>query len=184
MHEIASYEVDDNLRRNYSSYTFLKGFCCGEALLDDYFKTKLKRALKSENVTGIGAINDKGELFAFCTLTFLMLDKARVQAHLEHANQPQQVPAVKLSMLAVDLNYQGQGIGAELLMIAFDQAIVVHNTIPVKGMYLDAAPKAIRFYQSLGFEMLDEAGVDGTTPMFLPIRTMVAAAAAASVASG
>lgn len=182
MQEIASYEVDDNLRRNYSSYTFLKGFSCGEALLDDYFKTKLKRALKSENVTGIGAINDKGELFAFCTLTFLILDKARVQTQLEQSNQPPQVPAVKLSMLAVDVSYQGQGIGAELLMMAFDQAITVHHTIPVKGMYLDAAPKAIRFYQSLGFQVLDETGTDGTTPMFLPIRTMIAAATAASSA--
>jgi len=178
--EIDNYEVDNNLRGNYSSYTFPKTFSCGEALLDDYFKTKLKRALKSENVTGIGAVNDKGELFAFCTLTFLILDKARVQTYLEQGNQPPQVPAVKLSMLAVDAPYQRQGIGGELLMVAFDQAITVHKTIPVKGMYLDAAPNAIKFYQSLGFQILDEAGADGTTPMFIPIKTMIAAASAAT----
>ena len=176
--EIVSYEVDKNLRRNYSSYTFLKSFSCGEPMLDDYFKTKLKRALKSENLTGIGAINDKGELFAFCTLTFLILDKPRVQAYLEQGNQPSQVPAVKLSMLAVDAPYQRQGIGAELLMIAFDQAMTVHKTIPVKGMYLDAAPKAINFYQTIGFEILDETGPHGTTPMFIPIKTIIAAASA------
>lgn len=123
MQENANYEVDNNLRRNYASYIFPKGFSCGEAMLDDYFKTRLKRALKSENVTSIGG---------------------------------------------------------ELLMIAFDQAITVHKTIPIKGMYLDAAPKAIKFCQSLGFEILDEAGIDGTTPMFLSIKTMIAAASAAS----
>lgn len=183
MQEIGNYEIDSNLRAHYSSYIFPKTFSCGEALLDEYFKSKLKRALKSENVTGIGAINDKGELIAFCTLTFLILDKARVQTYLEHGNQPPQVPAVKLSMLAVDVSYQRQGIGGELLMIAFDQAITVHMTIPIKGMYLDAAPKAIKFYQSLGFETLDEAGVDGTTPMFITIRTMIAAASAGAADS-
>lgn len=178
--EIANYEIDSNLRGHYSSYTFPKTFSCGEPFLDDYFKTRLKRALKSENVTGIGAINHNGELFAFCTLTFLVLDKLRVQRHLEQGNQPPQVPAVKLSMLAVDASYQRQGIGGELLMIAFDQAITVHKTIPVKGMYLDAAPKAIRFYQSLGFEILDEVGADGTMPMFIPIKRMIAATSVAS----
>jgi GNAT superfamily N-acetyltransferase len=149
-------------------------------MLDDYFKSKLKRALKSENVTGIGAINDKGELFAFCTLTFLILDKAKVHSHLDQGNQPSQVPEIKLSMLAVDARYQRQGIGAELLMIAFDQAITVHKTIPIKGMYLDAAPKAIQFYHSLGFKILDEADAEGTTPMFIPIKTMIAASSTAS----
>lgn len=149
-------------------------------MLDDYFRVKLKRALKSENVTGIGAINDKSELIAFCTLTFLILDKARVQTYLEQGNQPPQVPAVKLSMLAVDLACHRQGIGGKLLMIAFDQAVTVHKTIPIKGMYLDAAPNAVRFYQSLGFEILSEVSIDATTPMFIPIKTMIAAAVAAS----
>lgn len=179
--EIENYEVDNNLRRNYASYTFPKTFSCGEGLLDDYFKTKLKRALKSENVTGIGAINDKGEVFAFCTLTFLILDKARIQAHLESGNQPNQVPAVKLSMLAVDVKRQKQGIGCELLMMAFDQAVTVHENIPIKGMYLDAAPKAVKFYQSLGFGDLGDVNTDGTIPMFIAIKVMIAAVATGKI---
>lgn len=179
--ETENYEVDHNLRENYASYTFPKTFSCGEAVLDDYFKTNLKRALKSENVTGIGAINDKGEVFAFCTLTFLILDKARIQTYLESGNQPNQVPAVKLSMLAVDVSRQKQGVGCELLMMAFDQAVTVHESIPIKGMFLDAAPNAVKFYQSLGFGDLGEVNADGTIPMFITIKMMIAAVSAGAI---
>lgn len=182
--ETENYEVDNNLRGNYPSYTFPKTFSCGEDMLDDYFKNKLKRALATENVTGIGAINNKGELFAFCTLTFLILDKARVETYMEQGNIPPQVPAVKLSMLAVDAPYQRQGIGGELLMIAFDQAITVHKTIPIKGMYLDAAPKAVEFYKSLGFKVLDNnVGAHNTTPMFIPIKRMISASSATATST-
>lgn len=179
--EIENYEVDNNLRENYASYSFPKTFSCGEVVLDDYFKNNLKRALKSENVTGIGAINDKGEVFAFCTLTFLILDKARIQNYLESGNQPHQVPAVKLSMLAVDAPRQKQGIGGELLMMAFDQAVTVHENIPIKGMYLDAAPKAVAFYRSIGFGDFGEVNPDGTMPMFISIKMMIAAVASGKI---
>jgi ribosomal protein S18 acetylase RimI-like enzyme len=179
--EIENYEIESNLRENHASYIFPKTFNCGEKVLDDYFKSNLKRALQSENVTGIGAVNDKGEVFAFCTLTFLILDKARIQGYLESGNQPNQVPAVKLSMLAVDVSRQKQGIGGELLMMAFDQAVTVHKTIPVKGMFLDAAPKAVKFYKSLGFGDLGEINSNGTVPMFIPIKVMISAVAAGAL---
>jgi len=84
-------------------------------------------------------------------------------------------------MLAVDVSRQKQGIGAELLMVAFDQAVTVHESIPIKGMYLDAAPKAVNFYQSLGFGKLGEVNADGTVPMFIAIKVMIEAVAAGKI---
>lgn len=173
--EIENYEVDANLRQNYETYSYPKYFSCGEEMLDKYLKNNLKRAMKSENVTGIVAVNAAREIIAFCTLTFLILDKTRVENYLGTGNQLPQVPVVKLSMLAVDKNHQKQGIGGELLMYAFEQAVKVHREIPIKGMYLDSAPKAVAFYKAIGFMALDEESQSGTTPMFIPITRMIAA---------
>jgi len=172
---IRTCKIDSNLLANYTKYNFYKGFDCTLEVINRYYQDNLKRALKSENVMGIGAVSEENNLIGFCTVTLCDLDKPRVRTFLPEGNVLPQVPVVKLAMLGVDSKYQGFGIGQKLLMKAFEQSLKVHSYIPIKGMFLDAAPGAVSFYESLGFEKLDDADDSGSTPMFLHIKYVKAA---------
>lgn len=69
--ETENYEVDNNLRDHYASYTFPKTFSCGEVVPDDYFKTNLKRALKSEMLLESEQLTTRERCSRFALLLFL-----------------------------------------------------------------------------------------------------------------
>lgn len=177
------YTIDSALSVNLDKYRFRKSFDCGLPVISKYYHDNLKRALVSENVSCIGACSESAELIGFCTLTFSELDKARVKTFLPEGNLMPVVKVIKLAMLGVDVNYQGLGIGRALLMTAFQRVFKVHGEIPVKGIFLDAAPNAVGFYKALGFQKLDEPDEHGSTPMFLHIKYVKAAVQAAAMGS-
>lgn len=169
------YTIESHLLANFDRYLFPKSFDCGVEVINGYFRNGLKRSLRSENVSGLAAVSSAGSVLGFCTLALCSLDRQQVASALAQANLPPQVAAVRLVMLGVDKAYQGQGIGRQLLRKLFLQAIRVHSEIPIKGIYLDAAPDAVSFYLLLGFDALDDADTHGSTPMFLPIRALLRA---------
>lgn len=172
---IPAYEIDNNLQARFDSYLFLKDFDCGLVMMDEYYKSSLKRALKSENIRGIGAINPASEVVGFGTLTLGHIDRALAQAAIKNTNLPTQLPVVRMVMFGVDRRYQGLGIGQEILRHSFMQAVKVHREVPVKGLYLDAAPNAVSYYGTLGFQALSEPDVKGSTPMLISIEPILQA---------
>jgi GNAT superfamily N-acetyltransferase len=135
----------------------------------------LKRALKSENIRGIGAINSAGEVVGFGTLTLGHIDKVLAKAGIKKSNLPSQLPVVRMVMFGVDRRYQGLGVGQEILRHTFIQAAKVHKEVPIKGLYLDAAPNAVSYYESLGFQSLSEPDIRGWTPMLVGIEPILQA---------
>jgi len=176
--EMPTCEIDSNLLANFEKYKYFKTFSCGVNVIDSYYKGSLKRALKSENINAIGAIAPSKEVVGFCTLTLSDIDKAMAQNGINDSNLPSRVPVIRLVMLGVDVNYQGWGIGQQLLMEAFKQAARVHKEIPIKGIYLDSAPSAVSFYEELGFKKIDEPDINQSTPMLLGIKVILKAIAA------
>jgi len=173
-----TYEIDSNLLAHFDKYKFSKAFNCGEPVIDTYYKSSLKRALKNENVNAIGAISSSSEIVGFCTLTLSDIDKTRTRSLIPGANLPSRVAVVRLVMLGVDKQYQGRGVGQRILMNALNQAAKVHRQIPIKGIYLDAAPNAVTFYESLGFQKMDDPDEHQSTPMLLGIHVILQAIAA------
>jgi GNAT superfamily N-acetyltransferase len=76
-------------------------------------------------------------------------------------------------MIAVDQRFQRRGFGLMLIAESFQRAISVHATVPIKGIYLDAGPGTEAFYTSFGFQPLDSATQNGTTPMFIAIAEVL-----------
>lgn len=171
-------EIDGNLLSNFEKYNYIKGFSSGVGVIDSYYKGSLKRALKSENINAIGAVVQTGEVAGFCTVTLADIERKLAQEALSDTNLPIKVPVIRIVMLGVDVNYQGLGIGQQLLMEAFKKAARVHKEIPIKGIYLDSAPNAVSFYEQLGFKKLAEPDVNGSTPMLLGIKVVLKAIAA------
>ncbi|MBC3338376.1 GNAT family N-acetyltransferase [Pseudomonas proteolytica] len=171
--ETPTCEIDGNLLANFDRYKYIKAFSCGEAVIDSYYKGSLKRALKSENINAIGAVAPTGEVVGFGTVTLADIAKATAQNGIKDTNLPSRVPVIRLVMLGVDKNYQGLGIGQKILAEAFKQAARIHKEIPIKGMYLDAAPNAVSFYEQLGFKKIDEPDINQSTPMLLGIKVIL-----------
>lgn len=168
-----AYEIDNNLLSTFDSYSLLKDFECGLVVMDEYYKSNLKRALKSENIRGIGAITSAGEVVGFGTLTLGHIDKALAKGVINKPNLPSRLPVVRMVMFGVDRRYQGFGIGQEILRHAFIQAVKVHREVPIKGLYLDAAPNAVTYYESLGFQKMSEPDATGGTPMLINIESIL-----------
>jgi len=165
-----------NLNEALDEIKLPKTFNCGDTRLDKYINSgNLKRAIKSENLHATGIFDDAENLVAFMTVGFASLDKARVQS-LSKGNQPPLLAVAKVIMIAVDAAHQRRGLGTDLMLEAFEKAMTVHMTIPLKGIYLDAAPGKEDFYSdAFGFIALDAAGADGSTPMYIPIGDVIAA---------
>ena len=99
-----------------------------------------------------------------------------VQARLPHYP----LPVIRLSRLAVDERYQGNGIGKTLLRSVLELAVELRDRFGCTGVVVDAKPDALGFYQNLGFiELPPVIGSLGDrpepVPMFLPIRQVVKA---------
>ncbi|MHB2246457.1 GNAT family N-acetyltransferase [Pseudomonas fitomaticsae] len=164
-----------NLNESIDDVKIPKTFDCGDPFLDKYVTSgNLKRAIKSENLHATGLFDESQNLIGFMTVGFGILDKARVKTFAK-GNQPPQLPVAKVSMIAIDVRYQGRGLGTDLMLEAFSKAVTVHQTIPLKGVYLDAAPGKETFYsETFGFAELEGPGVAGTTPMYIPIEDVIA----------
>lgn len=175
--------IDTNVRANLERYVWRKEFDCGLELINRYYGQGLKRSLRSENVLGLGTYLTsehpaRRDLAGFCTLALCSLETILVKDALDESNLPAQVSAIRLVMLGVDRSCQGMGMGKALLMKTFAQAIRVHLELPIKGVYLDAAPEAVAFYRSLGFAVLKDKDPSGSTAMFIGIKVLMRALSA------
>jgi GNAT superfamily N-acetyltransferase len=176
--ETPACEIDSNLLANFEKYKYTKTFSCGVDVIDSYYKGSLKRALKSENINAIGAISPTLEVVGFLTITMSDIDKVMAQNGIDDTNLPSRVPVIRVIMFGVDGKYQGFGIGQKILWEAFKQAARVHKEIPIKGIYLDAAPNAVSFYEELGFKIIGEPDINQSTPMLIGIKVILRAIAA------
>ncbi|WDG79979.1 GNAT family N-acetyltransferase [Pseudomonas chlororaphis] len=173
--EIQKYEVDSNLLTTHPRYNFPKDFDCGLPVINDYFSTQLRRALKSENIKGIGVVVGE-DLMGFCTLTVSEIAREKAKPGLtKPTNLPAQVPVVRLVMLGVDQRLQKRGMGLALMTNALIQTALLHLQVPIKGLYLDAAPGAVDFYTEIGFKALGDPDENQSTPMLLGISVIMEA---------
>lgn len=68
-------------------------------------------------------------------------------------NMPNPVPVVLLGRLAIDLDWQGKGLGGDLLRDATLRAIAAGDSIGIRAMLVHAiSPEARAFYVRHGFK--------------------------------
>jgi GNAT superfamily N-acetyltransferase len=70
---------------------------------------------------------------------------------------PRKIPGIRLGRLAVDRNFQGQGLGELLLMDAIRRSRLVLEHVGVHALFVDAKDaKAAAFYQKYGLRSLPD----------------------------
>lgn len=104
------------------------------------------------------------------------LEKTYQIADKDGADRYDYQPAVRISRLALQDDFQGRQIGRNLVETAI--GIVLVSIVPNAGcrfIILDAKPKSIQFYRKIGFRLLDtQENLSKATPlMFLDLRNLI-----------
>jgi GNAT superfamily N-acetyltransferase len=132
---------------------FIGSFDCGKAALNDWL---VRRALANQN-SGASrtwvAVDDPGNrVVAYYASATASVLRSAVTGRAAR-NQPEDIPAILLARLAVDLEYAGQGLGAALLKHFALKAMEVAAVVGARLLLVHAQDEEARqFYLHYGFE--------------------------------
>ncbi len=146
-------------------------FCCGKDLLDTYIHKQAKQDVKRK-LSVCFVVSDKptNSIKGYYTLSNnsipLMDIPTEIQKKLPKSYT--NIPTVLLGRLAVDINFQGQGIGKLLLIDALKRSFEASKAIGSFAVITDPIDiQAENFYARYGFIKLPDSG-----KMFLPMKTI------------
>lgn len=145
-------------------------FDCGAMELNSYFHTQVGQDAKRHYATCFVAIEkQESRVAGYYTLSMGSISLNELPASVaKKLPRYSQAPIARLGRLAVELKYQGQKLGSELLADAIHR--VAHSEIAAYAIVVDAKnDKASRFYEHFGFLKLSR---NPKTP-FLPLSTAI-----------
>ncbi len=127
-------------------------FTCGISSLDEWLK---RRALTNQNSgatrTFVTCVDD-----LVVGYYALAAGSINVQSTLGkfRRNMPDPIPVVILARLAIDISYQGRGLGRSLFRDAALRVLQAADPIGIRGIIVHAiSSQAKDFYMALGFDV-------------------------------
>ncbi|WP_447603185.1 GNAT family N-acetyltransferase [Nitrospira sp. Nam80] len=128
----------------------LSDFNSGEAVLDDWLR---RRALQNEAIgtsrTYVVCFNER--VVGYYTLASGAVTRAAAPGKVRR-NMPDPVPVMVLGRLAVDREFQREGIGTGLLRDAILRTLQAADIAGIRAILVHAISEAARrFYESHGF---------------------------------
>ena len=149
---------------------YLSRFDCGEPALNDWLR---HRALDNESrFSRSYVVCDGDRVVAYFCISAGSVARAAAPGKLRR-NAPNFVPVSVIGRLAVDREYAGRGIGADMLADALRRIAVASQSIGIGAVMVQAKNEAARrFYLSCA-EFLEFPAESQT--LFLPIETVVGA---------
>ena len=153
-------------------------FSCGTARLDNFLK-RTARKHQAGDFTRVWVATESGQtdILGYYALNAHTLEGNDLPGHLtKNAPRFGGIPAVYLSMIAVDRRYQGQGVGRILLADALGRAVGAAEQIGLKAVVLDViedggaeiTERRRAFYAAMGFQSLPSRPLR----MFISIETV------------
>lgn len=146
-------------------------FDCGNPVLNDYFRFY---AFKNDQLS-IGktfvALDETGGVAGYMTLSNAQIDVNELPDEMRLKLPRYPVPAFRIGKLAVDLRFQGTGVGSWLLRSALEKALSISASVGIYLVIVDAIDeKAKKFYLKYGFISIPK----DTLKLFLPLETIAA----------
>ena len=144
----------------------LEGFRSGLPIVDSWAANHAHHAKKRGTaVVYVSYTADHSQAAGFYSLSSHSIERASIGGGWLKRNSPDQVPAVLLGMLGVDVRFQGKGLGSALLADAIGRSLGIADAIGSKAMIVDPASDSARaFYEKHGF-----APIPGSERMYLPL---------------
>jgi len=141
-------------------------FSCGDSALDRYFHTQVTQDVRRYITSCFVAISEN-TIAGFYTLSSASIPVIDLPKDItKRLPRYPVLPAIKIGRLAVDLNFQGQGLGSILLFDSMQRA-VRSETAGFTLLVNAKNQRAVSFYKHHGFEILES---DPKT-LFLPLAT-------------
>jgi len=155
------------------TYGGRKQFDCGHAVINKFVHDSLASQVKRQlSVAYVLTDSDQHDQFVgFFTIAHHAIDASKLLA-LQLGSLPKQIPCARLIMLGVDQRYKHQQLGSRLMKQALAMTKAASAQLGCFGLYLDADPAAIGFYQKLGFVLLEGDQSPKPSPMFIPVRSI------------
>ena len=154
------------------------GFCCGTDRLDNFLRFSARKQQKDDFTRVFVAVAEGSPE----VLGYYALNAHAVATDDLGADRPRRaprtgtIPALYLSMIAVDRNQQGKGLGSDLAVDALGRARNVAGEVGLKLVVLDVIDdggdevfmRRREFYRRLGFRSFQ----DRPERMFITIDTI------------
>lgn len=130
----------------------LEAFDCGKPALTDWLLHHARQAQSSGSARTF-VICDEQRVAGYFSLTVGQIDTLEAPERIRRGMGQYPIPLVILARLAVDLDYQRQGIGVSLLQDAIRRTVVIAEQAGIRALLthpIDADADA--FYRRFGFE--------------------------------
>jgi ribosomal protein S18 acetylase RimI-like enzyme len=147
------------------------GFSCGQEPLDRYLATQAGQDAKRRIASCFVAVErETGEVAGYYTLASAGIPMTELpETVTKKLPRYPSIPAVRIGRLAVDVRFQGCGLGAAMLADAVSR--VTESSVAAFALLVDAKDeKATGFYRRFGFASLSSQPMT----MFLPMATAMA----------
>ena len=129
----------------------LSAFSCGDSGLDDWLKRRAFANQKS-GASRTFVVCDERRVVAYYALAAGALACAEATGKFRR-NMPDPIPVAILARLAIDRNYQKQGLGRALFRDASLRILGAADAIGIRGLLVHAiSEQATSFYRAIGVE--------------------------------
>ena len=146
------------------------GFSCSHSSLDVFLKQFAGQNEKTGvSRTYVALRQGEQTVHGYYSISAGLLQVDAIPEELRRRLPAYPIPVVHLGRLAVDIETRGQGLGARLLVDAFERVLHIREWVGVHAVEVIAIDDAARsFYLKYGFTaMLDDA-----RHLYLPISTL------------
>jgi GNAT superfamily N-acetyltransferase len=154
------------------------GFDCGSAELNDYLQKYARQNHETGGAKSFVAVppDEPARVLGYYSISPGAIEFARVPARLTKKLGRYEVPVFRLGRLGVSRSFQGQGLGAELLLAAGARALSVASQVGGVALAIDAKDeRAAGWYERFGAACL----LDDPLKLILPLTVIAEAIAAA-----
>jgi len=130
----------------------LSGFRSGDDALDAWLRGRARGNERTgASRTRVAVTRREPRVAGYYCLSASSLERDEVPSELS-ARMPATLPVVLLGRLAVDLDFQGQGLGVSLLQHATARAVVAAETIGIRAVLVHAlSDEVVPFSEKFGF---------------------------------
>jgi GNAT superfamily N-acetyltransferase len=143
-------------------------FACGEPALDEYlvrFARQNHESGVAKTFVAVGSDSPR-RVLGYYSISAGAIDRDNLPTHAAKRFPSFPIPVARLARLAVDREFQGRGLGEDLLLDALNRVLRASGDIGIVAVLLDAKhEKAKRFYTRYEFESLPDQPLALWLPM-------------------